>query len=178
MGNLIVEALKEIGYHTIEIFAGLWPDYYLGNRLRGLLYRPFLKRCGQGLQISIHAKLATPCRIEFGKDVYIGFGCWLNGLGGGIIFDDEVMLGPYVTMVAGEHLCEGGSFRFAKKCKSGLIRIGKGTWIAAHATITSGVSIGKGCLVAANAVVTKDVPDGAIVGGVPAKIIGWVEKDR
>jgi len=175
LGNLILETIRETVYRTVEIFAGLWPEYYLGNWLRGLFYRPFLKRCGGGFQVSLRAKLAAPGQIEFGKDVYIGFGSWLNGLGGGIILEDEVMLGPYVTMVAGEHLCEAGSFRFARKRKQGTIRIGKGTWIAAHATITSGVTVGKSCLVAAGAVVTKDVPDGAIVGGVPAKIIGWVD---
>lgn len=174
IGNLASEMLKEFVYHAVEIFTGLWPDYYLGNWLRGLFYRPFLKRCGGGFQVSLHAKLATPGQIEFGRDVYIGFGSWLNGLGGGIIFEDEVMLGPYVTMVAGEHLCEEGSFRFVRKSKPGSIWIGKGTWIAANATITSGVTVGKGCLVAAGAVVTKDVPDGAIVAGVPARVIGWV----
>ena len=44
-------------------------------------------------------------------------------------------------------------------------------WIGEDVKIKSGVTIGNGAVVAANSVVTKDVPDYAIVGGVPAKII-------
>ena len=51
------------------------------------------------------------------------------------------------------------------------VRIKKGAWIGANATILPGVTIGKNVIVAAGAVVNKDVPDNMIVGGVPAKII-------
>ena len=46
--------------------------------------------------------------------------------------------------------------------------------IGSNATIIAGVAIGKGALVGAGAVVTHDVPDNAIVAGVPAKLIGHV----
>ena len=45
-------------------------------------------------------------------------------------------------------------------------------WIGTRATILPGVTLGRGCVVAAGAVVTRDVPPLAIVGGVPAKVIG------
>lgn len=48
-------------------------------------------------------------------------------------------------------------------------------WIGHGAVITKGITIGSGAIVAANAVVTKDVPENAIVGGVPAKIIRYRE---
>ena len=51
--------------------------------------------------------------------------------------------------------------------------IGNDVWIGAHAQIKSGIKIGNGSIIAASAVVTKDVPDYAIVGGVPAKIIRY-----
>ncbi len=46
-------------------------------------------------------------------------------------------------------------------------------WIGARVIILDGVKIGNGVIVAAGAVVTKDVPDYAVVGGVPAKIIKY-----
>ncbi len=49
--------------------------------------------------------------------------------------------------------------------------IGNDVWIGSNAIIINGVSIGDGAIIAAGAVVTKDVPDYAIVGGVPAKLI-------
>lgn len=44
-------------------------------------------------------------------------------------------------------------------------------WVGAQATILQGVTIGRNAVVAAGAVVTHDVPAGAVVGGVPARVI-------
>jgi acetyltransferase-like isoleucine patch superfamily enzyme len=55
------------------------------------------------------------------------------------------------------------------------VRIHDNVWIGHGAVITKGITIGSGAIVAANAVVTKDVPENAIVGGVPAKIIRYRE---
>jgi acetyltransferase-like isoleucine patch superfamily enzyme len=52
------------------------------------------------------------------------------------------------------------------------VTIGDDVWIGFGACVLPGVAIGRGCIVGAGAVVTKDVPDLAIVGGVPARIIG------
>ena len=51
--------------------------------------------------------------------------------------------------------------------------IGSDVWIGARANIKRGITIGNGAIVAADAVVTKNVPDYAIVAGIPAKVIGY-----
>jgi len=48
--------------------------------------------------------------------------------------------------------------------------------VGANATIVCGNTLGKHCLIGAGSVVTKDVPDYALVVGVPGKIIGWVSE--
>lgn len=55
-------------------------------------------------------------------------------------------------------------------CRKG-IKIGKGCWIGAKATILDGTVLGDGCIVAAGAVVNGNFPPMSILGGVPAKII-------
>ena len=56
--------------------------------------------------------------------------------------------------------------------------IGNDVWIGAHVLIKSGIRIGNGAVLAAGAVVTRDVPDYAVVGGVPAKIIKYRFDDQ
>ena len=56
------------------------------------------------------------------------------------------------------------------------IVIGDASWIGANAVITKGVTIGRGAIVAAGAVVVRDVPEYAIGGGVPARLIKYRER--
>lgn len=64
------------------------------------------------------------------------------------------------------------------KVKGGPVVIGKYSWVCSRAIILPNIKIGNYAVVASGAIVTKDVPDYAIVGGVPAKIIGWREKNN
>lgn len=59
------------------------------------------------------------------------------------------------------------------KTSKGDLTIGNDVWIGANVVVLSGVKIGNGVIVAANAVVSSDIPDYAIVGGVPSKIIKY-----
>ena len=56
------------------------------------------------------------------------------------------------------------------------IIVGDNCWIGSGVVFLDGASIANGCVVAANAVITKQFPENSIVGGVPAKIIGYRDK--
>lgn len=60
-----------------------------------------------------------------------------------------------------------------EKISKGDIYIENDVWIGAHSVILGGITIHNGAVVAANSVVTKDVPPYSIVGGIPARIIGY-----
>lgn len=97
-----------------------------------------------------------------------------------ICIGDHVMFGPNVTVITGRHRTDlVGRYMITvtdaeKRPEDDQEVVFKGdNWVGANATILQGVTIGRGAVIAAGAVVTKDVPDYAIVGGVPAKLIKY-----
>lgn len=64
-------------------------------------------------------------------------------------------------------------FLFYNREKGIINKIGNDCWLGSDVTLIGGVEIHDGAVVLANAVVTKDVPPYAIVGGVPAKVVGY-----
>lgn len=64
-------------------------------------------------------------------------------------------------------------FRFYEKERELVNKIGNDCWLGSNVTLIGGVEIGDGAVVLANATVTKDVPPYAIVGGIPAKVVGY-----
>jgi acetyltransferase-like isoleucine patch superfamily enzyme len=104
---------------------------------------------------------------QIGKNVFINHACSFLDMGG-IIIEDEALLGPKVNLITENHPLDPANRR-ALICKPIVIK--RKAWIGAAATILPGVIIGENAVVAAGAVVTSDVQANAIVGGVPAKVI-------
>lgn len=160
---------KYLWFHFIMSATSWLPDLRPVLRIRGFLLRPAFKKCGGNLQVARRVTINFTNRLEIGRDVYIATGCWLHAWGG-IALEDEVQLGPYAVLVSGDHTRESGSYRYGPS-RLAPIRLCRGSWVAAHATVTKGVTVGRGALVAANSVATREVPDFAVAGGVPARII-------
>lgn len=105
--------------------------------------------------------------ISIGKNVFINHDCTFLDLGG-IIIEDDVLIGPKVAIVTENHPIDPSN---RKSLDLKAIHIKRNVWIGAAATILPGVTIGENAIVAAGAVVNKNVPDNVIVAGVPAKIV-------
>ncbi len=161
--------LKYLWFNFVMLLTGWLPDLKPVLKLRGFLARPSFKKCGPNLQIAHGVYIAFSSNLSIGRDVYLANGAWIQA-GGGITLEDEVLIGPYVVLIAGDHLFTNGSYRFGVG-KRAPIRLCSGCWIGAHATVLKGVTVGRGALLAANAVATKDIPDYSIAGGVPAKVL-------
>ncbi len=164
-----------MGYFLYSIIQGLFnllPANGVYIRWRGKLVEKIVTKCGKNLKVSSRVNIYSPKKITIGDNVYIGYNSYLGG--GDIFLEDEVMIGPFCSIVAGNHTLKEKSYRFGPY-DFGKIEIGEGTWLGSHVVITNNVKIGKGVLVAAGSVVTKDVPDFSIVGGIPAKLIKKVE---
>jgi len=96
-----------------------------------------------------------------------------------VVIEDEVFVGHGV-MFTNDRFPRAtnadGSLQTEADWKVEVTRVKRGASVGTSATIISGVTIGEGALVGAGAVVTKDVPDHAIVAGVPARVIGSTKK--
>lgn len=176
MKRLVIYLRYDWPLHFVLLLTDWLPDNVIFLRLRGWLAHFFFGACGRNLRLGRRLTFLNPKQIILGDDIFISLGSWIAA-GDRIKIENEVMIGPYCVLNSDNHRRTEGSFRYADQ-EYLPIRIGRGSWIAAHCVITAGSNIGKGCLVAANAVVPKgEVPDNAVVGGTPARFIKWVEDD-
>ena len=114
---------------------------------------------------------------ELGEELIIGdnVGIAANAfiaMRGKVEIGSNTILGPGVSIHAENHNFQeiDKPIKLQGATRKG-VKIGEDSWIGSKAVILDGVTIGNHAIIAAGAVVTKDIPDYAIVGGVPAKII-------
>ena len=116
--------------------------------------------------------------VEIQKDASIGARCKISShtfICSGVTIEDEVFVGHGVMFTNDlfpRAVNEDGSLQTDADWQLVLTRVGRRASIGSGVTIVAGVTIGEGALVGAGAVVTRDVPDHAIVAGVPARLIG------
>lgn len=118
------------------------------------LFPPFYTECGKNITV--------------GDRVFINMCCCFQDHGG-IEIGDDVMIGHGVYIATLNHVAEPEK---RGDMLPSPVKIGNRVWIGAGARLLPGVTIGDDAIIAMGAVVTKNVPQGAIVAGVPARIIG------
>jgi UDP-2-acetamido-3-amino-2,3-dideoxy-glucuronate N-acetyltransferase len=115
---------------------------------------------GQNVNISNNVKIGNGVRIQNNVAVYEG-----------VELEDYVFCGP--SMVFTNDLTPRSKYpKGTEGYKKTIVKYGAS--IGANATIVCGNTIGRWAMIASGAVVTKDVPNYALMAGVPAKQIGWV----
>lgn len=172
--RLRAEALYQLRFGLplwlLQLLMAWLPDAGPFIRLRGALIALVLPGRPPRLMMGRDVTLLSVHKLSIGRSVYLAKGTWLNAVGG-LTIEDEVFTAPYVVIATSKHGFKEGSVA-GGGAHPAPVRIGRGTWLAAHVVITAGVEVGAGNLVAANAVVVETTPDNVIVGGVPARVLG------
>lgn len=131
---------------------------------------------GRSIQIgpgcSIAADVFVHGPVMLGKGVSLNARVNIDGGSGGVFIGEGTRIASGAAIYAFDHGIAPDRPIRAQPVRSRGIRIGADVWIGANTGITDGVTIGDHAVVAMGAVVTHDVPDWAIVAGVPARPIG------
>lgn len=125
---------------------------------------------GPGCMIAADAFLHGPITLE--AHVSINARTALDGGARGIIIGAHTRIATGATLYAFDHGLDPERLIREQPVTSRGIRIGQDVWIGANAGITDGVTLGDHCVVGMGAVVTRAVPAYAVVGGVPARVLG------
>lgn len=155
LGTVFGERWIEIGDHCIigeqvTLTVGMVPGMDLGPD-------PLL-RLGNGVVLGRGSHVIASCEVTIGDDVFCG---------------------PYVYVTSDNHSYEDPTQPIGRQWpRSAPVEIGSGSWLGAGAVILPGARLGRNVVVAAGAVVRGEVPDHAVVAGVPAKVVRRWDEER
>lgn len=145
------------------------------KRFRSFCTRLILDECGSNVNIEKGADFAL--NIKIGNNSGIG----KNSIVGAYTqIGDNVMMGEACFIYARNHKTDRLD---VPMCIQGFeeyrpVVISDDVWIGARVTILPGAKIGKGVIIGAGAVITGEIPDYAVVGGVPARIIKYRYQEK
>jgi acetyltransferase-like isoleucine patch superfamily enzyme len=178
-----------------------------GRLLAGLLRRRYLTSYGRRLRTDGLAFIAPDVvleigpkgRVELGRWSWIGHGTKIRCHEGLVSVGAKTVFGQECTISAFQHVSIGRECVIADRVmlidfdhgvvdvdrpirQQGIykrdVNVGHNVWIGYGACILRGVTVGNNAIIGTNAVVTTDVPDNAVVGGVPARLIRMRETPR
>ena len=116
---------------------------------------------GQGVYVGNDVVIGDNCKVQNNVSVYDT-----------VTLEDEVFCGPSMVFTN----VHNPRAAVVRKHEYQRTLVKRGATIGANATIVCGVTLGEHCFIAAGAVVTRDVPPFALMAGVPARRIGWMNE--
>ena len=116
---------------------------------------------GQGCFVSAGARMSSGVRVQNNVSLYDG-----------VVLEDEVFIGPCAVFTN----VTNPRAAVSRRAEYQRTVVKRGATVGANATVMPGRTLGRYCFVAAGAVVVHDVPDFALVMGVPARQTGWMSR--
>lgn len=165
---------KAIGYILYVVTAWL-PHYQLHyfwpitTRIRRIAAKLMFDYCGE--KVDIGRKISFSSQVSLGDRSSIGDEAYILGK---LVIGDNVMMAARCAFIASNHNID--ILDIPMNLQGGTdnpIIIEDNVWIGYGCSIMAGVHVGSGAVIGSGSVVTKNVPNNAIVGGVPAKIIKY-----
>ena len=154
-------------HHILRWLSNAFWSHIPFRGIRHTWWRQYIK-LGKSSNIMMGFRVRALKNIEIGNITNINPRCMFDGRGGLVKIGNYVDISPEVYIWTLQHDPQDSDFI----TKGGGVTIEDYVWIGSRVTILPNVTIGEGAVVATGAVVTKDIPKFAIVGGIPAKIIG------
>lgn len=144
--------------------------YSIGLRnIRFFLFSNCIRQCGKGINVDKNVYISP--NIEVGNNVTISENVKIRR---NTRIGNDVLIAPGVHIIAATHKFESLDIPIRQQGSEQFdINIGNDVWIGTNAILLPKVTIGDHAIIAAGSVVTKDVPEFAIVGGNPARIIKY-----
>jgi len=129
-----------------------------------------LRKSGDNISVFYPVKIEQPKNVTLGSDVSIASFVHIWG-GGGVTIGDRVMIGAHTSITSLTH--DYTQVEMYKTLIPKPVTIGNDVWIGSNCVIMPGINISNGAVIGAGSVVTNDVPERAIVVGVPARILKY-----
>jgi acetyltransferase-like isoleucine patch superfamily enzyme len=169
LGGALVKILGRFYSYIVDfdLFLIRLIGFFPIHTIRMIIYTLEGVQMGKGAHIHMGAQFFKLKNISIGEGTIVGQNAFLDGR-------DKLTIGKHVDIASdvmiynSEHDVNSEDFAAI----TAPVNIGDYVFVGPRVIILPGVSVGKGAVVAAGAVVTKDVEEFAIVGGVPAKVIG------
>lgn len=131
------------------------------------------------IYIAPNTLIDSPENIHLEDNIHIQPGCKLFGAGG-IKIGNGTVFAHDIQILTQNHVYNADDLEYIpydKRYENRSVEIGNYVWIGACSIILPGVHIGDGAVIGAGSVVTKDVPECAVVGGNPAQVLKYRNKE-